>query len=55
MTAALAAEVKTMAATTDLLQHEIAAELGINQGRVSEVLSGKRFAEVPAARLEAQE
>lgn len=24
-------------------QHEIAAELGVNQGRISEVLSGKRF------------
>lgn len=28
-------------------QHEIAAELGVNQGRISEVLSGKRF---PGAR-----
>lgn len=29
-------------------QHRIAAELGVNQGRVSEVLSGKMF---PEARL----
>lgn len=29
-------------------QHVIAAELGVNQGRVSEVLSGLRF---PQARL----
>lgn len=29
-------------------QHVIAAELGVNQGRVSEVLSGLRF---PEARL----
>lgn len=29
-------------------QHVIAAELGVNQGRVSEVLSGMRF---PQARL----
>lgn len=27
-------------------QHEIVAELGVNQGRISEVLSGKRFPEV---------
>lgn len=27
------------------LQHHIAAKLGLNQGRVSEVLSGKRFPE----------
>lgn len=26
-----------------LYQHQIAAELGVNQGRVSEVLSGHRF------------
>ena len=45
----LAASIKKLAATTDLYQHEIAARLGINQGRVSEVLSGKRFAEVQAA------
>jgi len=32
------------------MQHEIAAKLGINQGRVSEVLNGKRFGDVPPAR-----
>ena len=26
-----------------MMQHDIAARLGINQGRVSEVLTGKRF------------
>ncbi len=26
-----------------LYQHQIAAELGLNQGRVSEVLNGRRF------------
>lgn len=45
----MAAQIKTLAATTDLLQHEIAARLGINQGRVSEVLAEKRFADVMAA------
>lgn len=50
LTAELAAQIKKLAATTSLFQHEIAALLGINQGRVSEVLNGKRFAHVaPAA------
>lgn len=50
MTRELAALIKKLAATTDLFQHEIAATLGINQGRVSEVLNGKRFTDVqPAA------
>ena len=43
MTSEIAAKIKDLAANTDLFQHEIAARLGINQGRVSEVLSGKRF------------
>jgi len=32
-----------------LHQHQIAALLHINQGRISEVKTGKRFAEVPPA------
>jgi len=49
MTGELAALIKKLAVTTDLFQHEIAARLGINQGRVSEVLSGKRFGDVQPA------
>ena len=49
MTAALAAQIKKLATTTDLAQHQIAAHLGINQGRVSEVLTGKRFGWVSPA------
>jgi predicted XRE-type DNA-binding protein len=49
LTADLAAQIKKLATTTSLFQHEIAAALGLNQGRVSEVLSGKRFASVPPA------
>lgn len=26
-----------------MMQHDIAAQVGVNQGRVSEVLTGKRF------------
>ena len=49
MSVELAALIKKLAATTDLFQHEIAAELGVNQGRVSEVLTGKRYADVQPA------
>jgi len=30
------------------LQHNIAAHLGVNQGRISEILTGKRFPEAKA-------
>lgn len=46
LTADIAAAIKRLAKETDLLQHEIAARLNLNQGRVSEVLTGKRFSEV---------
>jgi hypothetical protein len=32
-----------------LYTHQIAAKFGINQGRVSEVITGKRFPQVPPA------
>lgn len=46
LTAELASQIKVLAQTTDLVQDQIAAQLNLNQGRVSEVLSGKRFKEV---------
>ena len=49
LTAELAAKIKLLAHDTELMQHEIAAKLGINQGRVSEVLNLKRFPNVPRA------
>lgn len=49
LTASMAAQIKKLATTTGMYQHEIAAIFGINQGRVSEVLTGKRFRHVPAA------
>jgi predicted XRE-type DNA-binding protein len=33
-------------------QHRIAADYDINQGRISEIATGKRFSSIPAARLE---
>lgn len=49
LTPEIAAEIKKLASGTDLYQHEIAALVKVNQGRVSEVLSGKRFQEIPPA------
>jgi hypothetical protein len=34
--------------SSGLCQHDIAAELRLNQGRVSEVLTGRRFPEAEA-------
>lgn len=49
LTAAHAAVIKRMLLNGRHHQHQIAAKLGINQGRVSEVKQGKRFAHVPPA------
>jgi len=46
LSAAMAAKIKRLWNETEMAQHEIAAELGVNQGRVSEVVNGVRFAEV---------
>ncbi len=47
MNAELARKIKILARENPtLLQHQIAALLDINQGRVSEVLSGRRFGEI---------
>lgn len=48
LTAAMAAKIKRLWKETQMPQHEIAAHLGLNQGRVSEVINGVRFAEVAA-------
>jgi hypothetical protein len=50
VTAAMAAQIRTMYFVRRMLQHDIAAMFRINQGRVSEVVNGKRFPEgLPAA------
>jgi|JI6StandDraft_1071083.scaffolds.fasta_scaffold00163_3 predicted XRE-type DNA-binding protein len=46
LTAAMAARIKRLWNETEMAQHEIAATLGVNQGRVSEVVNGARFADV---------
>jgi transcriptional regulator with XRE-family HTH domain len=47
VTPEMAAKIKAMRKSLGLFQHQIAAVLGMNQGRVSEVLTGKRHPEVP--------
>lgn len=43
VTPEMAAEIMKLYFENEMLQHDIAAKMGINQGRVSEVVTGKRF------------
>jgi len=53
LTAKLAAFIKWMWLNTPLNQAQISAALGaINQGRVSEVVNGRRFADVSPKKFE---
>ena len=47
ITAEMAAKIKYLVGVIGLFQHQAAAVLGINQGRVSEVMNGKRHPNVP--------
>lgn len=49
VTPQMAAEIRFLRQNRGLYNHQIAALFGINQGRVSEVLTGKKFPEVPPA------
>jgi predicted XRE-type DNA-binding protein len=49
VTPEMAAMVKAMLIHLNVDQHEIAAKMGINQGRVSEINTGHRFADVQPA------
>lgn len=46
MTPEIAARIKRLWRDTEMPQHEIAAAVGVNQGRVNEVVNGKRFSDV---------
>ncbi|MEM7460186.1 MAG: hypothetical protein AAF331_12025 [Pseudomonadota bacterium] len=46
MTPEIAARIKRLWRDTEMPQHEIAAAVGVNQGRVNEVVNGKRFLDV---------
>lgn len=49
ITAEMAGKIRYLKNTKGLYNHQIAAIFGINQGRVSEVLTGKTFPNVPPA------
>lgn len=49
VTAEMAAKIRYLKLKKGLYNHQIAAMLGINQGRVSEVMTGKKFPGVPPA------
>ncbi len=49
MTKKMAATAKYLVEKLGLAQHQVAALLGVNQGRISEVITGKRFADVEPA------
>lgn len=44
----MAGEIKALL-SAGMMQHDIAARYGINQGRVSEINQGKRYPDVPPA------
>jgi hypothetical protein len=55
MTAELASKAKTMVIRLGLAQHVAAAKLGVNPGRISEVIRGQKFKDAPYAPLDLAE
>jgi hypothetical protein len=47
MTEELASKIKTLVMIKGMAQQTVAAKLGINQGRVSEVVNGRAFVDAP--------
>jgi len=53
LTAEIAAKIKALHKHTDMNHAQIAAHLGaMNQGRVSEVINGARYSDVPPCNLD---
>jgi predicted XRE-type DNA-binding protein len=49
ITAEMAAHIKFLIKERGLFQHQAAALVGVNQGRISEIVNGKTHPEVPPA------
>lgn len=49
MTIEMASQAKTMVLRLGMAQHVVAARLGVNPGRVSEVVKGSKFPDAPFA------
>lgn len=47
LTEELAPKIKTLVILCGMAQQTVAAKLGVNQGRVSEVVNGHKFREAP--------
>ena len=52
MTIEMASKAKTMVIQLGMAQHEAAAKLGVNPGRVCEVVNGYKFPEAPFAPIQ---
>ncbi len=52
MTEQLASRAKTMVIQLGMAQQTVAAKLGVNQGRISEVVNGSKFPGVPFASIQ---
>jgi hypothetical protein len=52
VTPEMAAQIKTLVDHFGMLQHDVAARFGINQGRVSEIMTGGAFPDVPPAPID---
>ena len=52
MTEELASKAKTMVIQLGMAQQTVAAKLGVNQGRISEVVNGYKFSGVPFAPIQ---
>ena len=52
VTPEMASKIKTLVLRCGLAQHVVAARFMIDQGRVSEVVNGKRFPDAPFAALD---
>lgn len=49
ITPEMAAHIKFLVKVQRLYQHQVAALVGVNQGRISEIIRGNKFANVPPA------
>ena len=49
VTPEMAAHIRYLVKERKLFQHQVAALCGVNQGRISEVMKGRRFPDVPPA------
>ncbi|WP_157035634.1 helix-turn-helix domain-containing protein [Sphingobium chungbukense] len=49
ITPEMAAHIRFLVKERKLFQHQVAALCGLNQGRVSEVMRGKHYPDVPPA------